>query len=131
MRLVVTTPFDVVIDREDVAYVRAEDATGAFGILPRHADMLTALTVSVVTWRDHSGREHHVAVREGMLEVRGGESVAIATREAVPGDDLEQLVDQAIARFYSAAEEERASRKASEQLYLNAIRRIYEISRSI
>ena len=35
-----------------MSHLRAEDDTGAFGILPGHADFLTVLAVSVVTWRD-------------------------------------------------------------------------------
>ena len=69
MNLTVTTPLAIVAEADDVAHLRAEDETGAFGILSGHADFLTALAVSVVTWRDRRGTEHHVAVRGGMLEV--------------------------------------------------------------
>ncbi len=79
MKLTVTTPLAIVVDADDVAHLRAEDATGAFGILTGHADFLTALTVSVATWRDGAGKEHHVAVRGGMLEVLGGDTIAVAT----------------------------------------------------
>ena len=43
MRLTVTTPLAIVAEADDVAHLRAEDDTGAFGILPGHADFLTAL----------------------------------------------------------------------------------------
>lgn len=86
MRLTVTTPLAIVVDAGDAAHLRAEDATGAFGILPGHADFLTALAPSVVSWRDTAGREHHVAVRGGMLRVHGGDTVAVASPEAVPGE---------------------------------------------
>ena len=56
MRLTVTTPLAIVVEADDVAHLRAEDETGAFGILPGHADFLTALAVSVVTWRDSARR---------------------------------------------------------------------------
>ena len=52
MRLLITTPTAVVIDDPDVVAVRAEDESGGFGILKGHADLLTALTVSIVSWRD-------------------------------------------------------------------------------
>ncbi len=91
MRLSVSTPLAIVVDRDDLAYLRAEDETGAFGILPGYADFLTALSVSVLTWRDRTGSEHHVAVRGGILEVRGGNTIIVATREAVCSDDLGQL----------------------------------------
>jgi F0F1-type ATP synthase epsilon subunit len=47
MRLTVSTPLAVVVDADDVAHLRAEDETGAFGIMPDHADFLTVLTISV------------------------------------------------------------------------------------
>jgi len=65
VRLTVTTPLAIVIEVSDVVHLRAEDETGAFGILPGHADFLTALAVSVTSWRDERGLEHYVAVRGG------------------------------------------------------------------
>ena len=91
MRLLVTTPVSVVIDADDVAHVRAEDETGAFGVLPGHADFITVLAISVITWRDQAGVEHHVAVRGGVLTVRDGDLVEVATREAVGDDGPEAL----------------------------------------
>src|SRR3546814_13306793 len=71
--------------------VRAEDDSGAFGVLHGHADFVTALTVSVISWRDRDRAEHNVAVRGGVLQVRAGERVEIATPEAVAGDDMPRL----------------------------------------
>lgn len=124
MRLTVTTPLAIVIDAEDVAHLRAEDETGAFGILPGHADFLTALAISVVTWRDGRGAEHYVAMHGGMLEVRGGNSIAIAAREAVPGDELHHLESEVLARFRRQLAEEQAARQDAQRLYLAAIRQI-------
>lgn len=129
MKLTVTTPLAIVIEMDDITHLRAEDETGAFGILDRHADFLTALEVSVVTWRDRSGNEHHIAVRGGMLEVRGGETIAIATPEAVPGDDLHRLESEVLTRFRHALAEEQAARVDAQRLYLAAIRQIYRLIR--
>jgi F-type H+-transporting ATPase subunit epsilon len=130
MRLSVTTPLAIVVDVEDVAHVRAEDETGAFGILPGHADFLTALLPSVVTWRDRANREHHIAVREGMLEVSAGRSVSIATREAIASDDLHHLETEVVASFRRRREEELTARADAQRLYLAAIRQIYRFIRS-
>ncbi|MDP1671431.1 MAG: F0F1 ATP synthase subunit epsilon [Alphaproteobacteria bacterium] len=124
MKLTVTTPLAIIVDAEDVTHLRAEDDTGAFGILAGHADFLTALAVSVVTWRNGQGAEHHIAVHGGMLEVRDGGAVAIATREAVPGDDLHRLESEVLARFRRQIAEEQAARKDAQRLYLAAIRHI-------
>ncbi|MFX7784697.1 hypothetical protein ABTJ92_20970, partial [Acinetobacter baumannii] len=82
-----------------VVHVRAEDDTGAFGILRGHADFLTALAISVLSWRDEGGGEHHIAVRGGMLAVHGGNAITIATREAVAEDDLHRLETEVLAGF--------------------------------
>ena len=124
MRLTVATPLAIVIEVSDVAHLRAEDDTGAFGILPGHADFLTALAVSVASWRDDRGVEHHVAVRGGMLEVRDGDTIAIATPEAVPGDDLHRLESEVLAKFRRQLVEEQAARTDAQRLYLAAIRQI-------
>ena len=124
MKFTVTTPLAIAADVEGVAHVRAEDATGAFGILQGHADFLTALTLSVVSWRVADGSEHHVAVRGGMLQVHGGNAVTVATREAVVSDDLEHLETEVLASFRRNAEAEHAARTDSQRLYLAAIRQI-------
>ena len=79
------TPLSVIIDEDGVLAVRAEDATGSFGILPGHADFLTSLAISVVSWMSGNGTRHYCAVRRGVLTVAGGHDIAIASRETVPG----------------------------------------------
>ncbi|MGA9341903.1 MAG: F0F1 ATP synthase subunit epsilon [Rhodanobacteraceae bacterium] len=125
MKLSVATPLAIVTESDDVAHLRAEDETGAFGILPGHADFLTVLSLSVVSWRDRKGVEHYLAVRGGMLEVRGGDAITIATREAVADDDLQRLQTDVLASFQRRTEEETRARTDAQRLYLAAIRQIY------
>jgi alternate F1F0 ATPase F1 subunit epsilon len=87
----------------DVAHLRAEDETGVFGILPSHADFLTVLAPAVASWRDDRGAEHHVALRGGLLEVHGGDAIAIATPEAVAGDDLHRLESEVLPDFAASS----------------------------
>ena len=124
MRLTVATPLGVVVDRDDVVHVRAEDETGAFGILPGHAPFLTALAISVVSWRDHAGREGHVAVRGGVLRVRRGSCLEVASREAVAGDNLEQLESDVLARFRAEAAVEQAAWQLTARLEVAALRQV-------
>ena len=124
MRLVITTPTAVAATVKGVRHLRAEDPSGAFGILPGHADLLTALTISVVSWRLDNGREGHCAVRGGVLTVTGGESVSVATREAVVGDDLPTLERNVLTRFRLAHEEEREALTAARRMHLAAVRQI-------
>jgi F-type H+-transporting ATPase subunit epsilon len=130
MKLTVTTPLAIVTEADDVAHLRAEDETGAFGILPGHADFLTALSISVVSWRDRHNAEHHIAVRGGMLDVRGGAAITIATREAVAADDLHRLQTEVLATFQRRSDAEAAARTDAQRLYLAAIHQIYSFVRS-
>lgn len=124
MKLLVTTPTSVVVDVSDVASIRAEDETGAFGLLPHHADFLTVLSVSVLSWRDTDGIECYVAVRGGILTVRDGETVEVATREAVQGDDLDTLEAEALTRFEAEYALEEEARTTLTRLHLAALRQI-------
>lgn len=123
MRLVVLTPQALVVDR-DVVHVRAEDASGAFGVMDRHADLLTALTVSVLVYRDLGRREHFVALRGGMLTVTGRARVEVLTREAVTGDDLEPLEREVLVRFRRAVADEEHARRGAGKLEGALLRRV-------
>jgi F-type H+-transporting ATPase subunit epsilon len=129
VRLLITDPTAVVADHADVTSVRAEDESGSFGILAGHADFLTVLTVSVVSWRRVNGQAGYCAVRHGVLSVQGGKQVAIATRQAQLGSDLEDLEASVLARFRADAEAESSGRVAVVRLHTQAIRRIVEALR--
>jgi F-type H+-transporting ATPase subunit epsilon len=124
VRLLITTPTALVVDDADVVAVRAEDESGSFGILDGHADFLTALTVSVVSWHKADDRQRFCAVRRGVLSITNGSEVAVATREAIPSDDLVRLEQVVLAQFRDAVEAERSARTESLQLQMKAIRQI-------
>lgn len=129
MKLTITTPLAAVVRTDAAAHVRAEDPSGAFGVLPGHADFLTALSISVLTWREPGGREHHIAVRGGVLSVHAGAEVSVATPEAVTGDDLQRLESEVLTRFRRQLEEERAAHTESQRLHLAAVRQIMRLLR--
>jgi len=122
MPLRIMTPLSFIVD-QPVASLRAVDASGSFGILPGHADFLTRLAVSVVTWTMPDGALRFCAVRGGALTVRGGH-VAIASREAVTGDDLATLDRDVLARFRAEADEERVEHVETTRLHLAAMRQM-------
>jgi F-type H+-transporting ATPase subunit epsilon len=124
MRLRIVAPLEVVLDEEGVRTLRAEDASGWFGIQPGHADFLTSLTISVVDWAGADGRRRYCAVRRGVLSVQGGREVTIATREAVAADVLATLEGEVLARFRAEIEAERQQHVESTRLQLAAIRQI-------
>jgi len=129
MRLIVATPTAIALDESSVRHVRAEDPSGAFGIEPGHADFLTTLSICVVRWRKGDGVEHYIAVRAGVLRVRDGKLVEIATREAVVNDDLEHLRREILSAMEQNVEAERSARSGVIGLEQAAIRQIYRYLR--
>lgn len=129
MRLLITDPTAVVADHDDIASLRAEDDSGSFGILDHHADLLTVLAVSVLSWRHRDGRAGYCAVRRGVLSMRGGRQVSVATRQAQLGDDLDALERLVLARFRADLDAERSGRVAALRLQAQAVRRIVEALR--
>ncbi|MFN4130162.1 MAG: F0F1 ATP synthase subunit epsilon [Paracoccaceae bacterium] len=122
MSLRIMTPLAIIVDKP-ASSLRAMDASGSFGILPGHADFLTRLAVSVVSWTTADGAQQFCAVRGGALTVRGGH-VAIATREAVMGDDLATLDRDVLARFRAEVDEERVEHVETTRLHLTAMRQM-------
>ena len=112
----------VIADHDDVVSVRAEDASGSFGILPGHADLITVLTPSVVA--GHQRRPAGwCAVRRGVLSVHAGHEVAIATRQAQLGDDLAALGARRAGRFRAELDAERRACPACRRNRLHIRRR--------
>jgi F-type H+-transporting ATPase subunit epsilon len=129
LKLTIATPNVIIVNIDNIRSVRAEDSTGAFGILPGHADLLTVLAIGVLIWRDVDGLEHCAALRGGVLRVRDGQSVEVATREAIIGDDLKNLKDVVVAQMTRNAETEQAARLDALALQHAAIQKIYHYLR--
>jgi F-type H+-transporting ATPase subunit epsilon len=124
LHLTVTTPGQILVDSGDVAAVRAEDESGSFGILPGHADLLTALVPSVVRWRTADGSTHFCAVRGGVFTVSAGHNVAVACREGVLGDSLEELEAKVRAVRAQQTEADRKARVEQVRMHALAVRQL-------
>lgn len=118
LHLLITTPAQVLVDASDIRALRAEDASGSFGILPGHTDLLTVLPASVVDWEDVAGKRHYCAQRGGVVTVTGGDRIAIACRQGVLGDNLAVL--EAEVRRLRATEQDIDRRARVEQMRLHA-----------
>jgi F-type H+-transporting ATPase subunit epsilon len=77
-----------------------------------------------VRWTGTDGARRYCAVRRGLLSVTAGREIAIATREAIPGDDIATLDETVLSRFRADIDLERTQRVESTRLQLNAIRQI-------
>src|SRR5262245_42400079 len=122
LHLTVTTPAQVLAESDNVVAVRVEDQSGSFGILPGHADLLTVLVPSVVRWRTADGAARFCAVRGGVFTVSAGRDVAVACREGVLGDSLEDLEGKVRAVRARQREADRKARVAQARLHTLAVR---------
>jgi len=126
LKLTITTPLDVLVNREDILSLRAEDVTGGFGILPHHADFVTALDVTVMRWRTLSGETRYCAVNKGILIVTEGKYIAVASREAAVGTDLADLKQRVFGAFEVAEALESKARLLQERFQAETVRRIQQ-----
>jgi len=127
MKLRIATPTELVVQCDDVASLRAEDASGGFGIQPGHEDCLTVLTVSMITWRDGKGQRAACAVRGGVLSVRAGERISVSAREAVASADIDLLEHTVLREMRQSADLEKHTKVESLHLQLHAIRHIVQL----
>jgi F-type H+-transporting ATPase subunit epsilon len=124
LNLIVATPLEIVLRSDAVDSLRAEDATGDFGIWPGHADFLTVIDAGVLRWRGESGSWRYCALRGGVFTVTGGRDVRIACREAIESDDLASLEARVAAARAEAKDEARRARSQATRLHARAIRQL-------
>jgi len=124
LRLTIATPLEIVVRDEAVASLRAEDASGDFGIQPGHADFLTVIDAGVMRWRGESGPWLYCALRGGVLSVIGGDRIHVACREAILSEDLASLRIRVAAVRAENLDAARRVRSRDTQLHLRAIRRL-------
>jgi F-type H+-transporting ATPase subunit epsilon len=125
----VSTPLSTLVDEAEVASLRAEDASGGFGLLAGAADLLTVLPPSVLSWRRASGGWRFCAIGGGVLSARGGGQVDIACRQGVIGDDLARLKAQVEAMREAEIDAARRARVESMRLHARAVRQLMRLLR--
>lgn len=124
MRLRLLLPDRVAVDRQ-VERVSAEGCHGQFTLLPRHVDAAVALVPGLLSFVAE-GTESFFAVAAGTL-VKQGTQVLVATTEAVPGPDLDEL-EQAVRRSQRAvAAHETEARNALARIETDLVQRFVEL----
>ncbi len=127
MVLLVYSPGAEVV-RTAVRKLATEGAQGAFVLLRRHIDMVTALLPGVLSYVDAEGEEHFLGIDEGTL-IKCGAEVRVAVRGAFVSDDLSNLRDEVARQFLTLDDSERAARTALARLESGAIRGMAEYGR--
>jgi F-type H+-transporting ATPase subunit epsilon len=129
LRLTIATPASVLVDTSGVRSLRAEDDSGAFGVLPGHADLLTVLPPSVVRWTREGESTRYCALSGGVMTVRGGRQVAIACRRASVGDDLTALETRVAAERAAELDADRRAKVEQMRLHARALRQLMRLLR--
>lgn len=108
LTLRVITPERILLD-EPVQSVSLTALDGSMGILPRHANMVSALDVGVLEYRDASGKSVPLFVGGGFAEVRDN-----TVRVVAPvGEQAEQIDDERARESEKRARERLDSAHAS------------------
>lgn len=124
-RLRVILPGELLVD-EAITRLVGEAENGSFGMLPRHADFVTALPPGVLEFTLSDGTERFVGLDEGIL-VKREDDILVSTRDAVLGDDLAALKVQVEKRFKHLGEAELAARGALARLEVGIARRFLDL----
>jgi len=122
MHLKVLLPFQVFVEKTDVARIVAETREGSFGLLPHRLDCVAALVPGILIYQTESGGEVLVAVDEGVL-VKTGQDVLVSVRRAIGGTDLGQLHEAVKKEFLTLDEHEQSVRQVVAKLETGFLRR--------
>ncbi len=118
-------PTGIFID-EKVGKVKGESPAGAFCLLPRHIDYVTALVSGIFSYTSPAGRESFLALDDGIL-VKKGQEVMVATRRAVAGE-LGMLNQEVEKMVMVSQEREKLNKSAVAKLEAGFLRRFMEFS---
>lgn len=121
MKLKVLLPTEIFIDQE-ISKVTAEAENGYFCLLPRHADFVTALVPSLLSFVSKTGKEEFIAVDEGIL-IKVGSEVLISTRNAMRGPDLGTLRQIIEEQFETINDQEKKARSILASIEASFVRR--------
>ena len=103
LTLKIATPIGIALDTQ-TTQVDFEAIDGFFTLLPRHADMISALKSGILSYKV-GDKKSYIACHKGVL-VKKGETVSVSTKLAILGSDLKEL-QQKIAVDFKEMEQER------------------------
>ncbi len=121
MQLKILLPAGVELSAE-VKKISAEAENGHFTLLPRHVDFVSALVPGIFIYQEREGREHYLALDEGIL-VKQGSQVYVSASRAVSGDDLGELEDLVQNELKILGESEKKARTVMARLEADTLRR--------
>lgn len=124
MQLKIITPREVCLDLA-VRRIVAEGPDGAFGMLPRHIDFVSQLVPGILVYETTDGEERYAGIDAGTL-VKRADEVLVSTRDAILGENLEEVQQRVAAEIHWRVEEERSARAAIARLEAEMVRLFQE-----
>jgi len=125
LKLDIVTPNGVIFDAE-VKQVNLPGSEGEFGVLPRHATLVSLLDTGVITIEQSDGTEVAVAINSGYVKVDEEKTTCIvdgAVSLSGEGSDLAQALEDAKTLLKST--------EASSTAIASAVAKIDQIAKSI
>ncbi|MDA3831847.1 MAG: F0F1 ATP synthase subunit epsilon [Spirochaetales bacterium] len=110
MDVTLILPHKIYYQHDEVSKLSAEGLEGHFTLLPAHIDYVSVLVPSIMhlTTRE---KEYFFAVDHGTL-IKRGSVVKISCRNAVEGEDINQLARVVTEKFKEIDEMEKKARTA-------------------
>jgi F-type H+-transporting ATPase subunit epsilon len=119
---------DGTVLRTRVASLQAADASGRFGLLPNHEPFLTLLAPCILQFVDAEGHTRYAAADGGVLLMEDGRA-AVATREAVLADRLEDVADAAAAMLAARRTAEQSAQGEFAELQASLVRELRRVEK--
>jgi F-type H+-transporting ATPase subunit epsilon len=105
-----------------------EDRSGSFGLLPRHARFMTVLVFGLARFRCGDSPWEYLALPGGLLYFTG-DTLTIATRRFLRGNDYERISDDLQKTLLSEEEQRRTAWENVQQLEEAMLRRLWQMRR--
>ena len=125
MNLKILLPTEVFLETK-ASKILAEAGDGFFGLLPRHVDFVSALVPGIFSYWDEDDEEILMAIDRGLL-VKFGQEVLVSTRNAVCGEDLQELQRLIDETFFELDDHDRNARSVMVKMEADFMRRLVEL----
>jgi F-type H+-transporting ATPase subunit epsilon len=126
IHLKILLPFQIFAEEKNVTRIVAETSNGSFGLLPHRLDCVAALVPGIFIYETEADGEVFVAIDAGVL-VKTGVEILISVRNAVAGNDLDQLKETVQKEFVALSDTEQNMRSVMSKMESGLIRRLVEL----
>jgi F-type H+-transporting ATPase subunit epsilon len=125
MELKILLPFEVFAEESDVVRIVLETRDGSFGLLPHRLDCIAALNPSIFIYETAEKGEVYVAIDQGVL-IKTGHRVRVSVRNAVSGQNLQELRADVNRKFSKFNEKEIRLRSVMKRMESDFVKTMIE-----